>query len=686
MTKGAGEDDKINVKSIFLKKSMSKKRHPKYIKGGTSTNDVKLAEKIYLNIALKLILLSKETIITRLKNMSIDIIKQIFIKNAYTWALNHAKPINVADNDVNKNIQNQILNDPFCEYTYVVKRISKAYGGDKYAPYKMDDIKAILNRTEDEINNDMKDDISPFDTIQPPSKWSINKGRKDEKFNIMFNQYTHESYMSFLEYQKNNLFQKSFVPRHIQFTEYLEKWKPLYELEQEILKYSRKIKIRPNIKIELLNNIRSKYNNFSPEKINLSQHFCPTGENHKIGSYIYSDGKKEYEFTQKEIVGWLEKRNEEKLNLYDNLKLVDEKCERCKNLIRNIKSSDKNDESLSVVFKKIDDILAFYQYFETRCPKNNLHEFQNNTCSKCGMQTDYVKKNNEEYYSKYLSVFNQIQLKKQSIAINSLNLIKQENENKYKEERENKVEYKYSLKNTAEWSQITETKYNIIANIGLFEGYKYEDIENSKVNPSKNDNITSNRAIKLKGYIYDLLRKYNVVLGHDKIVDLPLEIKELLDSQKKIEIKNLQESLPKLDDFNELDNKYKNKLSLTDYINFLQEYLASIIVRISKESESKYKILSSGLVKYFTNIILSNEKLFSVPEYILANKVDISTLEDESDQDVNGVSEDEWADKVSEYSAEPRADEEDEVETYDNGLDNDGYDVENERDVWEGDD
>jgi hypothetical protein len=651
-----------NNKAIKYRNKNSASKNYRYIKGGKIVTDIKVAEKFYLTTALKLIIISKETIISRLKNMNIDIIKQIFLSKAYAWASAHAKPIKVDIEKTQEVSQNHLLIDPFYTYVYLTKKILS-----QKQPKSIEDIKGVLGVDEKDLLDNIKNkDASPYDLVEAPKQISINKDIEG------YDEYTYKSFTSVLEYYKNRIYQNAFVPVHVQVKEYLDKWSELYKLEKLVFDEVKKYKIRSNIDIVLNNDIVGKYNNFSSNRIDLSQHFCQNGEQHKNDIYIYSDGKKEIEISKKEINEWLTSNNKEKIEEFKNLQLINERCSKCKNKIRD--STSKNEKSLQQMFKKIDDISAFYQYYETRCPKGNLHDFDNNKCKKCDMITDYVKKNNIEYYDKYTSIFNKIQLEKQRVSINSLLNIQTENNKKYKYEGDDT--YVYTLKKTAEWSKLLEVKYNLVANIGLFEGNKYIDIESSKINPSK-DKKNLSRYIKLKGYIHDVLRDYNVVLNYEKVADIPLHFKQILQEQKKIELNDIKSNMPTFN-FIELDQTYIYALDNENYTNFLQEYLATIIVQLF-EINNNYKNMGKSLAAYFTKNILDKEKFLSKPEPILPS-VDITTLE-EGSEDEAGVSGDDWAGHAtakteSEFEA-------DAVETYENEIDNEGYDVENANDVWE---
>lgn len=654
---------------VVLAAGPKKRRYKKlkYVQGGKVVTDAKLAEKFYLTTALKLIFLTKETIISRLPNMSADVIKQIFIKNAYSWAMKYARPIQIDNESIRQTSENPIYIDPFYRYIYYVKKISPSL----HRPTDLEDIKNILGRDEAKVLADLKNNISMYSTVDIPKPWKISTIPE-------FDEFTYQSFLSMLEYYQELLYAKSRIPKHVQVTEYMDKYKYLLDIQSRLHKLTAQHQLRPNIYIPLLNNIREKYNNFAPSKLDLAKHFCPNGDLHKTAAYVYTDGKKEIEINRKEIVEWLTTNNTKKLDEFAKLKIIDEVCEKCKTNIRRSKSLNTSDKSLSKMFGHLDDILAFYQYYETRCPKGNLHNIQNNICDKCKFNTSFVKSNDLGFYDKYKGVFQKVQREKLSLAIRSLKQVADENQTQYTELKKPN-EYKFSLKHTADWSQISGTKYNLIINIGLYEKLKFIDLENAMVNPSKTIEPSLTRAMRLKNYIHIILRDYKMLLNHENVIDMPIELKEILNAQKKIDISKLSESIPSFNDFSSLDNQHSH-LSIENYINFLQEYLANIIVRINNESSDKYKPMAKALIKYFTDLIIQGEKFISKPEPVFA-KLAITVLEDNSDDEV-GVSGDDW--NESEVRQQ-NVDTDQEVETYENEISNDAFDVENVDDIWDND-
>jgi hypothetical protein len=174
---------------------------------------------------------------------------------------------------------------------------------------------------------------------------------------------------------------------------------------------------------------------------------------------------------------------------------------------------------------------------------------------------------------------------------------------------------------------------------------------------------------------------YNTIINFKNVADIPLEIKEILESQRKIGLSKLETSLPVITDyFTNVDIVYKYQLEPKLYANFLLEYLASIMLDINKESHEKYKVMAGQLISYFTNMIVAQEILFSKARAIFSKtKEDITKGENDTDEEDN-ISD--YAGYDSDESEDPDAIE-DVNENYKNEIDNDGYDVENADDIWE---
>lgn len=663
-------------KSRRAKKAKSIKR--KMYSGGKTTNDVKLYERFILTTALNLVLVTKDSIIKKLTYINVDVIKQIFLKTAYPWAKRYSKPIKMSersDIQFTNGIKDLIETDSFYSYLYLAKRFS-----DK--DLKITSVKKVLGRSIEKLNTDLEDGIRLYATMKKPLKWSFG--------NKLFDDYSYRSFETSFEYLEQELYLKPFVPMHLQVVKYHEDTADVLKIEK---KYHRKLAanvVRPMFKFELLNDIQSNLTDYRPSKLELASHYCPNGKQHNNQSFVYkTPAGKTVELTTKEINKWITSNNVEKLAWFSTIKLIDEKCSNCKKHVRFARSKQTRDKTLITTFTEIDDILAFYQYYTTRCPVGDLHDIVSNVCKKCKINTTHPHDTADAYYTKYIGKFKQIEREKQALAIQSLKQALDENNasNTYTKSIDFKTttSYKSTMQKIAEWSQLAGVKYNIIANIGLNEGVKMADIKASRVNPSKNDLSSGaymTQAIKIKSYILQILRDYSMLMNHENIVGLPLYLKEILAAQSKVQIKDLHKSMPQVtDEFIKLDEKYRYTLPHKSYANFLLEYLAGLMVSINNDSAKQYKLMAKMLITNFTKNILKQDNLFSKAESIFSKKKAIIDAEDNlTDEAVSG---DEYTgyktdESIGEFSEDKTIDYKPEIANF-----ADAYDVENAAAIWD---
>ena len=619
----------------------------KYVSGGSiQTLDTRKAEAVIVKQALMLLLGSKEIIISKLKNMSIALIKSIF-GMAYKWALSHIKPIAVTEEQAY--IYKEL--DMIYDYAFLFKKAS----GVKL---KYTDVEKILGRGKHQIETDRAKDILQYDTLPLADEVEIDTKTPASAVKALGIKYATDSYNYIANYMRLHIYMQNVVPLHPQVAEFRERYAYLADLQAAALIRAKILKLRPALMLDFdVKNI----NDFS--KINMAQHYCPDGSLHKIGAYVYArravqggrhsrrGGNEPLCYTKKEIVEWLNTDNKEKLAELAGMRVIDEKCEKCKQLLRNI-PRDTNNKTMIKLFNAQDNESAFYQYFDSRCPLGNLHEIADNRCVKCHFVSG---KHSMEYYNKYLPVFHNIQKEKIKISVESLKqklpaLVKTES-----------LDWKPTLKYTSELSQLSGVSYNIIINIGLTENVKWLEIEQSKINPSKAPYSFKARSLKFKSHILNLVRMFNMIKNHRNIVELPKDLKEVFG---KTDLDALYAKVT-VADFVDQEDKYRYALQPEHYCNFLQEFLAKFIIDICVGDIGK------KLMECIMNQIIDTERKFSKadPFYF---KPDVTSAENattsESEKDANDV------EIASDSGEEEQAD----------GFNNEGYDVEKADEVWEG--
>jgi len=626
----------------------------KFAQGGnvTTETDSKKAEALIIKQALILLLGSKEVVINKLKNMSVALIKAIF-GVAYKWALNHIKPIAVTE--AQAYVYKEL--DPVYDYAFLFKKAS----GVKL---KYTDTEKILGRSLPAIETDRVRDILRYDTMPLADEITMDEKTPAKATAALALKYATDSYNYVAQYMRGHIYTQNVVPLHPQVAQFREKYEYIKDLEAVALIRAKILKLRPSLLLDFDIKNRHDYS-----YIDITQHYCSSGELHKVGAYVYASRAKktggarqtktrygaadEITYTKKEILGWLMENNKEKLAELSNLRVVNEKCEKCGQLIRDA-SGNLGGKSMTKLFNAQDNENAFYQYFDSRCPLGNLHEIVDGKCSKCGLNT--AKPRNEEYYNKYFNVFVGNQKEKLKISIASLKRKPPQSIHS------DVLEWTPTLKYTSELSQLSNVNYNIIINIGLTEGLKWPEIEQSKVNPSKALYSFKARSLKFKSHILNLVRMFNLIKNHRNVVELPKDLKEVFN---KADIDAIYAKV-KPADFIDLEDKYRYALTPENYCNFLQEFLAKFIIDICVGETGK------KLMACIMNQIIIIERAFSKadPFYF---KPDVVSAENatssEGEKDANDV-------ELPDDSGD---------EEPGDGFNNEGYDVEKADDVWEGD-
>jgi hypothetical protein len=583
-----------------------------YVKGGAvhETSNLLKAEAEIVRNALLLLIISKEAIISRLKN--INVVKGTF-NEAYKWATNHVKPITLHEDSSDDANNDPCYIEPIFNYVLYARRREFFAKPTGPAP--------------------MKPEYIDYESIKT-SGWHTDA-------------YAFGSFLSTADFYIKHLYNYSVVPKHIQLVEYQEKYLAENRRQDEVVRIVLRRKF-------LLPTFGVRIRPAPVYKIDLAKHYClNTGAEHKIGSYIYDLDGQTVELSKKDILDWLTNKTAD----YKKLRLADAKCGKCGLLIVSHAFDATMNKKLTDKFVQIDEINAFYQYYESRCVKGELHEYQDGKCTKCQFMPSFIASANEEYYNKYSADFNKVQLKQQALTIKSIAGLSDAKEIL---DTTGTPEYTYSLKNTAEISKLMSKPYNLLVNLGLTENIRYETITSGQANPSVEPYPYETRALKLRGYILWVIRQYNTLIRYETVSELSPELKSLKDLVK------LDASLT-FSDFIDTDNKYKYKISPENYTNFLLEYLNGMLLALDVK-----------FAKYALDLILQKNKLLSRPTPFFY-KADIISLEDATED------EGELSGHESDVSEEPDEPEEPDDEPAQNDLDAEGYDVEDANAIWDND-
>jgi hypothetical protein len=315
-----------------------------------------------------------------------------------------------------------------------------------------------------------------------------------------------------------------------------------------------------------------------------------------------------------------------------NLSYLDSLCKICG---KSFKYPGNDDMTQALEYQN--DKSNFYRYFRFICPKDGSdHQFElvkeSQKCTKCGLQLDYIKEQDEQYYHKYRTAYEKDNRKK-NLSIDLTSGSTSTKKEKNLEPKNTDIDPKFSAKLAEELSEKMiedKGKRNLfltkLLKLGNTEGVLYDSKE--QIDPNR-----TARGITLDYYL--------------------LKIIGIIGMARRSELRDL--SVPKIVDITNLGIKYeKFSQPLAQYNNIL-----SIIGKISKiDNKFATYILDNLFLSDQHNSKLEKNKEAEIQSNISYEQADQTYVDlDNSDSDIIDFK----ADNMFSYE----------------GMDYDGYNEEN---------
>lgn len=189
-----------------------------------------------------------------------------------------------------------------------------------------------------------------------------------------------------------------------------------------------------------------------------------------------------------------------------------------------------------------------------------------------------------------------------------------------------------------ELSRLFKINYNIIINLGLSRGIRYNLIKHEKINPSSvitQEQYTA-RNLHLYGYYLYVVRKYYLIKNYNSIQHIPYDLKSIMINNT-LDIYNI---LPNLDNDIIIQYAYYKIHETPVHIsNFLLYSISNTILYMHALLKKAQFINTHKLLMYVINGIINTEQLFSEPEttiFVVPNAkniamVDYNTLDNNTD-------------------------------------------------------
>jgi hypothetical protein len=516
-----------------------------------------------INSAVDIIKSSKSLILSKIKDyMDIERIKSLMIKAYHT--IGQAK-MHIMKNTATltiHNVKQLFKHDVIYRYINLVAR--------KYNTKP----ETLLGNT---IDNIIKHKLHIFNNVKPLSKYDSSS-----LLDSIYNYYQ--------EYITSGVFNLTCIPRTIQENEFEKK----YNFIDEAIKHN--IYLRKLKHFTLLNRVKKLFNPMLLTDyrgdVELHKYYCKDGQFHKFNIFVYD----KLEITNKEA-------DTNKQFISGTKKLTDRKCSNCGEYASKIKKVDVK----SIINEK-DELENFYNFYQSRCPEGEIHEFIKDSCKKCKIHIDLLKKKNDKlFFKKYHGIF-----KKQyeeNINQNLSMLIKEINKNKVdlKEKEKEKSKDKVKVKETKapSWkvdvskimlvSKMFDINHNILFNIGLNERLSFSAIELGKesryVNATEEQILT--QCTYLHKYMLWIIKTLYTIRNIKRVIKLPSKLKYELE--KMGNITTISSKMPEIaKDYITMYNQLKDNVSSKELANFSLHNICNALLVL--ENTHKSKILSSFLL------------------------------------------------------------------------------------------
>jgi hypothetical protein len=406
--------------------------------------------------------------------------------------------------------------------------------------------------------------------------------------------YYYKSIEHMLRYVSEGTYQEMANPVSPMITDLAKEYTFIGELEKKITSENKYAKLRMIINHSYLGIGAAKFSLSSDlDSLNLSSEYCNDGKLHKFNQNIFRQSKS----SKSEVVSnsHIDKllRSGKKKELKDLFKLthITKKCLLCGSL--------KNATSKKDLRKIIDisqEITALYNYYETSCPKGNLHEFSGENCSKCGYSDKIANSQSKKYYEKYLSEYRANQAVVNVVYVAPKDpIIKQVK--KY-------PAWDMSNVNINKFAKLYKTNLIELYNIGYNENKIYDSSVDSHTGSSDVDKVLSVQY--LKSYIYFVVRSFNLIKNSSIGANLG-NMKKIWDANKAA-IKSGDMEIKIAQDFYEKTKFYETTLKLDSLHNFISEYLFGMLISLESASSSKkYKEFTKSFVHFCIKHILTSE-------------------------------------------------------------------------------
>ena len=554
---------------------------------------------------IELIMVSRVTTIREIPGISVDIIKNMMI-NAYK-EISSEGVVEVKEETV---YDKQIDLDPVFNAAFGIMLMDMIQSGKNITAIMKKNLYSSLQ--ESILSAKKTSDKTIFDSVLKLLKW--NTGAFDSLkmpvgtgvasvYSSALGGYIAKSHNIIAEYIRGGLFYRN-------ESEYVSQYE---ELESAIADVRSKEKCLERYKALSYSRVFSKLtrpeHKFRDQNMSIGRIFDEEGKPHVWSIFVY-DGTEHKEYTAADI-GKLVSSGK----FFDQAS-TDKKCSVCGVLRSQV--NDLNTEKIEESLHAISTLDNFFRFYETRCPKGDLHVYSDTiTCTKCGITvgSDANTKGSMGIFRQYKSVYI-----KDRDTVTTPVIIRETRTNAKSDANNYEEEYKSFAPNFSVVTELADklkVNQKLLLALGATEKIEYNDIISGKYIPPEVEEINAPRVYTLDAYIRTLYIEWNQLRIFYRYQKPNNELNKLIDASgvSRQDLQNIMATLPDIyDDYTRRLEYVKRHLKPRDIIGFcLQVFCEKVLSILSADGPGAK--LAALFAEYIVKKILRNDELVSKPGY-----------------------------------------------------------------------
>ena len=290
-------------------------------------------------------------------------------------------------------------------------------------------------------------------------------------------------------------------------------------------------------------------------------------------------------------------------------KVVDMKCEVCG--IYQSETSKLNEETIKKAIATRSILQVLFEFYNTRCPEGEMHNFVDNHCTKCGIkyQTLYNFSDAEnmhealDYYNKYIS-----KLQEEKTLTETYERPKVADVEPSDEYAQRAKAWTRNFDNIVKAAELIETSAQLFEAIGKTEGRNYSEVLEGRTTASL-EHITSNIAMSADAEARLFITDYLSLINYKNTFRPQQRLSDIVNTVLQHEYDVLA-TLPPLDP--DYDPMFRAclKLSATKAFNYVVEFICRSALMIASVKSP----IGLAFVKSELTLILRNQRLMAKPE------------------------------------------------------------------------